>query len=165
MIMKMPRVWQNSLHQLTCINKNHVSNSHTVTYWTVKHTPHNIYIHNQYTEYQHLPSCHKFLLLLLYIWTLSTVSMCTITSENSKIYLLPQYWITTGKIAHTSISKHILMCMNDYRQGLDWRLDLLTTSTHTTINYSTIADLHTLQITTAHTKPFQYAVSSPVVPW
>jgi hypothetical protein len=34
----------------------------------------------------------------------------------------------------------------------------------TTFNYSAIADLHTLQITTAHAKSFQSAVSSPVLP-
>jgi hypothetical protein len=54
-----------------------------------------------------------------------------------------------------------------YCHVLDWRLDLLTTNTRlvTTLNYGAIANLHTLQITTAHTKPFQFAVSSPVVPW
>jgi hypothetical protein len=37
--------------------------------------------------------------------------------------------------------------------GLDWILDLLTTCTHNTeSNYSAIANLHSLQITTAHAK-------------
>jgi hypothetical protein len=34
-----------------------------------------------------------------------------------------------------------------------------------TLNYSSIADLHTLQITTAHAKSFQFALPSPVVAW
>jgi hypothetical protein len=33
-----------------------------------------------------------------------------------------------------------------------------------TLNYSAIADLHTLQMTTAPSKSFQSAVSSPVLP-
>jgi hypothetical protein len=33
------------------------------------------------------------------------------------------------------------------------------------LNYSATVDFHTLQITTAYTKSFQSAVSSPVVPW
>jgi hypothetical protein len=39
-------------------------------------------------------------------------------------------------------------------------LQILTTS-----NYNTTTDYHTLQITTAHVKSFQYAASSPIVPW
>jgi hypothetical protein len=35
----------------------------------------------------------------------------------------------------------------------------------TTKNYNTIANFHTLQITTAHTKSFQSAVSSTLVSW
>jgi hypothetical protein len=35
----------------------------------------------------------------------------------------------------------------------------------TTNNYNTIANFHTLQVTIAHAKSFQSAVSSPVVPW
>jgi hypothetical protein len=42
----------------------------------------------------------------------------------------------------------------DYRRGMNWILDLLE-QPGTTSNYSTIADLHTLRITTAPTKPFQ----------
>jgi hypothetical protein len=59
------------------------------------------------------------------------------------------------------------MCMSHYARRLDRRLDLLTTLTQlvTTLNYSAIVNLHTLQITTARTKSFQSAVSSPVVPW
>jgi hypothetical protein len=34
-----------------------------------------------------------------------------------------------------------------------------------TSNYNTIANIHTLQITTAHAESFQSAVSSPVIPW
>jgi hypothetical protein len=35
----------------------------------------------------------------------------------------------------------------------------------TTLNYSAITDLHTLQVTTAHIKSFQSPVSLPVIPW
>jgi hypothetical protein len=35
----------------------------------------------------------------------------------------------------------------------------------TKLNYSAVTNPHTLQITTAHAKSFQSAVSSPVVPW
>jgi hypothetical protein len=44
-------------------------------------------------------------------------------------------------------------------------IDNLNTWLVITLNYSAIADLHILQITTAHAKSFQSAVSSPVVPW
>jgi hypothetical protein len=44
-------------------------------------------------------------------------------------------------------------------------IEQLNTRLLTTLHYSAIADLHTLQITTAHTKSFQSAVSSSVVPW
>jgi hypothetical protein len=39
----------------------------------------------------------------------------------------------------------------------------LTHDSVTTLNYSYTANPHTLQITTAHTKSFQSAMSSPVV--
>jgi hypothetical protein len=64
-------------------------------------------------------------------------------------------------------SFYIVTRTSDYRRGFYWRLYLLTTLTHdllATINYSAIADFHTLQITKAHTKSFQSAVSSLVVP-
>jgi hypothetical protein len=45
-------------------------------------------------------------------------------------------------------------------------IDHLYTQLGTTSNYSAIANLHTLQITTAFAKPlFQPAVSSSAVPW
>jgi hypothetical protein len=44
-------------------------------------------------------------------------------------------------------------------------IDHFNTRLVTTLTYSAIADLHTLQITTAHAKPFQSAESSSVVPW
>jgi hypothetical protein len=53
--------------------------------------------------------------------------------------------------------KDTVPCMNDYRQGLDWRLALLTTfntCVMTTLNYSATTDLHTLQIITAHAMSF-----------
>jgi hypothetical protein len=43
-------------------------------------------------------------------------------------------------------------------------IDHFKTRLMTTLNYSAIADLHTSQITTAHAKSFQSAVSSPVFP-
>jgi hypothetical protein len=47
--------------------------------------------------------------------------------------------------------------MSDYRRGLDWWLDFLTIYTHDLLsasNYSSTADLHNSQITTAPAKPF-----------
>jgi hypothetical protein len=44
-------------------------------------------------------------------------------------------------------------------------IDHFNTRLVTALNYGAIGDLHSLQITTAHTKSFQSAVSSPVVPW
>jgi hypothetical protein len=44
-------------------------------------------------------------------------------------------------------------------------IDHFNTLLMTTINYSSIVDLCNLQITTAHAKSFQSAVSSPVVFW
>jgi hypothetical protein len=44
-------------------------------------------------------------------------------------------------------------------------IDHFNTRLVTALNYSAIADLHTLQITTAHSKSFQSTVSSPVIPW
>jgi hypothetical protein len=50
--------------------------------------------------------------------------------------------------------------------GLDTGfIDPFNTRPATTLNDSAITDLHTLQITTAHDKPFQSAVSSMVIPW
>jgi hypothetical protein len=42
-------------------------------------------------------------------------------------------------------------------------IDHFNTWLVTTLNYSTITDLHNLQITTAHAKSFQSTLSSPVV--
>jgi hypothetical protein len=55
------------------------------------------------------------------------------------------------------------MYTSDYSRRLDWIgfIDHFNTYLVTTFNYSAIADLHT----TAHSKSFQPAVSSPVVPW
>jgi hypothetical protein len=44
-------------------------------------------------------------------------------------------------------------------------MDHFDTRLVTTINYSAIADLHILQITTAHANSFHSAVFSPVFPW
>jgi hypothetical protein len=46
------------------------------------------------------------------------------------------------------------------QNGFIDRLRIITTS-----NYNTIANFHTLQISTTRTKYFQSAVFSPVVPW
>jgi hypothetical protein len=53
------------------------------------------------------------------------------------------------------------MCTGDYRRGLDWWIDLLTTCTHDseihcTCNYSATANLHNSQITTAPAKSSPY---------
>jgi hypothetical protein len=56
----------------------------------------------------------------------------------------------------------------DYRRGFALGIAFfedINTRLMTTLHYSAIADLHTLQITTAHTKSFQSVVSSPVPPW
>jgi hypothetical protein len=53
--------------------------------------------------------------------------------------------------------------MRDYRQGFDWWPDLLNTYIHNSqlqVNYSIIANLHTLQITRAHAKSSQSAFTS-----
>jgi hypothetical protein len=66
----------------------------------------------------------------------------------------------TGASMYLSIQMflklYIIMCRSDYRQCLDWILDLLTILTQLiiTLNYSAIANFHTLQITRAHTKSF-----------
>jgi hypothetical protein len=57
------------------------------------------------------------------------------------------------------------MCMSDYRWGFGLEIgfiDHFNTRLMTTLNYSAIADFHTLQITTAHAKSFQSVVSAPV---
>jgi hypothetical protein len=56
---------------------------------------------------------------------------------------------------------YIVTCSSDYKRGLDWRLDLLTTcNTQLVIplNHSAIVDFHILQITTAHAKSFECCV-------
>jgi hypothetical protein len=58
--------------------------------------------------------------------------------------------------------------MSDYRRnfGLDIRfIDHFNTRFVITLNYSVIANLHTLQMTTEPAKFLQTAVSSPAVPW
>jgi hypothetical protein len=56
----------------------------------------------------------------------------------------------------------------DYRRGFGLEIgfiDHFNTWLVTTNNYSAIAEFLDLQITIADAKPFQSAVSSPVVPW
>jgi hypothetical protein len=54
---------------------------------------------------------------------------------------------------------YVITCLSDYRRGLDWRLDLLTTLTHDLWLHLIIAPslIDHLQIT-AHAKSFQSAV-------
>jgi hypothetical protein len=63
---------------------------------------------------------------------------------------------------------HTVPCMSDYRRGLDWWLDLLTTYTHDSlVKVITVSPL----ISTIHKSPqgplslFKSAMSSPAVPW
>jgi hypothetical protein len=58
-------------------------------------------------------------------------------------------------------SSHVL---NVYTRSLDCQSNGLLKLV-TTINYSAVANSHTLQFTTARTKAFQPAVSSHVVAW
>jgi hypothetical protein len=61
----------------------------------------------------------------------------------------------------------IVPYMSDFRPafGLETGfIEHFNTRPVITINYSAIADLHNLQFSTAHTKSFHHAVSSPVVP-
>jgi hypothetical protein len=63
---------------------------------------------------------------------------------------------------------NIVTCMSDYGQGFELEIGLIehfNTRLMTKIRYSSIADLHILQITTAQAKSFQCAVSSPTVHW
>jgi hypothetical protein len=63
---------------------------------------------------------------------------------------------------------YIVTIMGDYRRGFGLEIgfiDHFNTRLVNTLNYSAIADFHTLQITTPYAKSFQSAVSSPVVPW
>jgi hypothetical protein len=61
------------------------------------------------------------------------------------------------------INVHIVTCVT-LDGVLDWRLDLLTTYRSQLQITNTIANFHILQITTAHAKSVQSALSSPV-PW
>jgi hypothetical protein len=59
--------------------------------------------------------------------------------------------------------QNIVMCMSDYRRGFGLEIrfiDHFNTQLVTTLNYSAIANLHTLQITTAYDKSLQPAVTS-----
>jgi hypothetical protein len=58
---------------------------------------------------------------------------------------------------------HIVTCMSDHRRGFGLEIGLIDhfhTRHVNTLNYSAIADIHTLKITTAHVKSFQSAFSS-----
>jgi hypothetical protein len=61
----------------------------------------------------------------------------------------------------------IVASKGEYRRGFGLEIgfiDHFNTQLVNTLNYSAIADLHTLQNTIAHAKSFQSAMSSPVVP-
>jgi hypothetical protein len=62
------------------------------------------------------------------------------------------------------VEGNIITCMSDCRLIIGF-IDHFNIPLVTTLNYSAIADLHTLQFTTAYAKTFQSAVSSTVVPW
>jgi hypothetical protein len=65
-------------------------------------------------------------------------------------------------------SYDIITILSDCRRGFGLEIgfiDHFNTQLVTTLNYSAIADFHTLQITTAHAKLFQSAVSLPAIPW
>jgi hypothetical protein len=54
---------------------------------------------------------------------------------------------------------NIVTCMSDYRRGFELEIRFIghfSTRLVTALNYSAIADLHTLQITTAHAKSSTY---------
>jgi hypothetical protein len=56
--------------------------------------------------------------------------------------------------------------MSDYRRGFRRKIRFIEhLQVITTSNYNIIVNFHTLQITTAHAKYFQSAVSSQIVPW
>jgi hypothetical protein len=62
----------------------------------------------------------------------------------------------------------IVTCVNDCRWGFGLEIgfiDHFHSRLVTTLNYNAITEFRTLQITAAHTKSFQSAVSSRVVPW
>jgi hypothetical protein len=64
-------------------------------------------------------------------------------------------------------SYNIVTCQGDSRRGFGLGIgfiDDFNTRFVTTLNYSATANFHILQMTTAHAKSFQSAVSSSVVP-
>jgi hypothetical protein len=62
------------------------------------------------------------------------------------------------------MSHDTITCMGDF--GLQIRfIEHFNTRIVATFNYSAIDDLHTLEISTAHSKSFQSAMSPPVVSW
>jgi hypothetical protein len=61
---------------------------------------------------------------------------------------------------------NIVMCLCDYRRSSDWWLDLLTTYNSWLQVISALPSIPTIHKSTKHTLSlFQYAVSSPTVPW
>jgi hypothetical protein len=61
---------------------------------------------------------------------------------------------------------HILTCMCDCRRGFESEIGFTDhLQAVTANNYTTVPNLHTVQITTADAMSFQFAVSSPVVLW
>jgi hypothetical protein len=62
------------------------------------------------------------------------------------------------------MSHNTITCMGDFGLEIGF-IDHFNTRLVATLSYSAIDDLHTLQISTAHAKSFQSAMSSPVVSW
>jgi hypothetical protein len=67
-------------------------------------------------------------------------------------------WVFSWTTISLSIKGHnIVTCMRDYRRGFGLEIgfiDHFNTRLVTTLNYSAVADLHTLQITRGHAKSF-----------
>jgi hypothetical protein len=87
------------------------------------------------------------------------------------VFAKPRSWIivlsSSIRIQFTFLH-HIVTCSSDSRRDFGLEVGFINhfnTRLVITINYSAIADIHTLQITTAHAKSLQSAVSSPVVHW
>jgi hypothetical protein len=83
------------------------------------------------------------------------------------LHIITQSWNVTKRLGTKWQETIILSNIRSVnRRGLDWIYwQLFSTWLMTTLHYSAVADLHTLQNTTAHAKSFQSAMSSPVVPW
>jgi hypothetical protein len=110
--------------------------------------------------YSYFLSCASFHTLNVSFEFLTTVVVQEITVYKPVVKLVGITYIFAVVIT-------IVMPRSDCRRGFGLEIgfiDHFNTRLVTTLHYSAIADLHTLQIITAHLKSFQSAVSSPVVP-